>query len=93
MTYRNKKLRESARDESCVACGAQDGTIVWCHSNQGAFGKGMGMKASDAAGWLGCARCHAEHDQGGKPREQRRADEFEWIAKSLVRMIEKGVLK
>lgn len=94
MTYRNKKLRDSARDESCVECGAQDGTVVWAHSNGSEFGKGMGIKASDAAGFYCCARCHSEHDQGRQfSKEEKRQREYRWIAKSLVRAIEKGVLK
>ena len=92
MTYRNKKLREFARHEPCVACGADNGTTVWAHSNQQIFGKGMGIKASDAAAMCLCFRCHANHDQGDRGEDWRQR-EFEWIAKSLVRAIEKGVLK
>lgn len=93
-TYRNEKLRRSADGESCVNCGAQDGTVVWGHSNQQVFGKGMGLKCSDAAGFYICGRCHTAHDQGrALSKSERRENEFEWIAKSLVRAIEKGVLK
>lgn len=94
MTYRNEKLRRSADGEACVACGLQDGTVVWAHANSQVFGKGMGIKASDAAGMLLCSGCHVAHDQGrGGSKDERRANEFEWIARSLVRLIEKGVLK
>lgn len=94
MTYRNAKLRESARFESCVECSAEDGTVVWGHSNSQFFGKGMGHKASDAAGFYICSRCHASHDQSGVwTKEEKREREFRWIALSLVRAVEKGVLK
>ena len=94
MTYRNEKLRRSADGESCVACGSRDGTVVWAHANSLSWGKGMGLKASDAAGMYLCGRCHVGHDQGRDgSKEERRQREFEWIAKSLVRAIEGGVLK
>lgn len=94
MTYRNPKLRKAADGESCVACGRQDGTVVWAHANSQIWGKGMGIKASDAAGMLLCSGCHLAHDQGREgSKEERRQREFEWIARSLVRLIEKGILK
>ena len=40
MTYRNKKLTELACGQSCVECGANDGTTVWAHSNLMEHGKG-----------------------------------------------------
>lgn len=60
--YRNKKLRESAKHESCVSCGADDGTIIWAHSNEGKHGKGMGIKAHDLFGAYLCHKCHAMYD-------------------------------
>lgn len=62
--YRNKKLTQSAKNESCVSCGADDGTIVWAHSNSQRHGKGMGMKAHDLFGAYLCHRCHTEYDSG-----------------------------
>ncbi len=54
-TYRNKKLLALARGQSCVNCGADDGTVIPAHSN---FGKGMSIKASDATVMFLCVRCH-----------------------------------
>jgi hypothetical protein len=59
--YRNKKLLESARDESCVCCGAHD-TVVWAHSNRYKHGKGRGLKANDIFGAYLCHVCHSEFD-------------------------------
>lgn len=56
--YRNKKLTQSANHESCVSCGADDGTIVWAHSNQYLHGKGRGIKAHDIFGAYLCHKCH-----------------------------------
>jgi hypothetical protein len=64
LTYRNRKLLDLARDQACVMCGAQDGTVVAAHSNLQEHGKGMGLKAHDGmAAWL-CHRCHSQLDQG-----------------------------
>ena len=66
MNYRNKKLTASAKHESCVACGANDGTIVWAHSNSQKHGKGMGIKAHDVFGAYLCHKCHARYDSNDK---------------------------
>jgi hypothetical protein len=60
--YRNKKLTQSAKHEACVNCGADDGTIVWAHSNNSRHGKGMGIKAHDLFGAYLCHQCHADYD-------------------------------
>lgn len=62
MNYRSKALRDSANGEACVSCGAQDGTVVWAHSNQQAHGKGLGIKASDLLGLYLCVACHRSCD-------------------------------
>lgn len=74
MTYRNRKLLDLARDQACVMCGAQDGTVVAAHSNLGEHGKGWGLKAHDSMhAWL-CHRCHTEYDQGHKMDKQEKRD-------------------
>jgi hypothetical protein len=74
MTFRSRKLLDLARDQACVMCGRQDGTIVAAHSNLLEHGKGMGMKAHDGmAAWL-CNKCHAELDQGSKMSADQRRD-------------------
>jgi hypothetical protein len=64
--YRNKKLTQSAKHEACVSCGADDGTIVWAHSNSQRHGKGMGIKAHDLFGAYLCHRCHERFDKSDK---------------------------
>jgi len=73
VTFRSRKLLDLARGQSCVMCGASDGTIVAAHSNLIEHGKGMGTKAHDGmTAWL-CHRCHAEYDQGnGMSKEERK---------------------
>lgn len=74
MNYRNTKLLELARDQACVMCHTQDGTVVSAHSNLGEHGKGMGMKADDSMiAWL-CFRCHSNLDQGSSMTRDERRD-------------------
>lgn len=88
MNYRNKKLTQSAKHESCVACGADDGTIVWAHSNSSRHGKGMGIKAHDLFGAYLCHRCHTSFDAG-----LMRSDwfNFQW-EKSMIIACKKGYI-
>lgn len=93
MTFRSRKLLNMARDQECVACGAEDGTIVSAHSNFGCHGKGMAMKASDAAIMHLCGACHAQMDQGKLfDRKQKLATTHEYIARTLMRLVEQGML-
>lgn len=44
-----------------ICCGDK-ATTVFCHLNGADFGKGMGNKAHDIAGFFGCWRCHNAYD-------------------------------
>jgi hypothetical protein len=91
MTYRNKRLTESARNESCVSCGSDDGTIVWAHSNELEHGKGISIKAHDLFGAYLCWKCHSDFDQC-TDREYRKKVFRIWWEASMVRACEKGYL-
>lgn len=98
MTYRNDKLLAAVRKLPCAACG-QVGRTQAAHSNQLRFGKGKGLKASDAAIMALCASnfgkvgCHAELDQGSRmTKAERHAFEYEHIALTLIALIEMGYL-
>lgn len=59
------KLREAARDESCVACLKNDGTVILAHytgTRRYAFDGGFGAKVHDLVAADLCARCHVEMD-------------------------------
>lgn len=65
-------IRQSARGEECTmripgVCRNERDTVVWCHENSFAAGKGMGLKARDECGAYGCSACHAVYD-GQAPR-------------------------
>jgi hypothetical protein len=61
-------IRKAARDQDCTlqilgVCNGQPETVVLCHSNSLAHGKGMGLKAPDTAACFGCSSCHAVLDR------------------------------
>src|SRR5271169_293000 len=97
MTYRNEALLAAVRRLNCVHCQAEGRTQA-AHSNQLRFGKGRGLKASDAAIMALCgpgygqSGCHAELDQGKMSRQERYDFEYEHIALTLIALIENGYL-
>ena len=66
------KIRKAARGQECTlmipgVCNRDTATVVLCHSNALADGKGMGLKAPDTAACFGCSACHDVLD-GRAPR-------------------------
>ena len=82
-------LRQAANGESCVACGADDGTVVLAHRNvPGHFG--TGLKGPDIWGAHLCYACHEESEQS------HRKDPGWWepkILKTQLRLLASGRLK
>src|SRR5260364_418728 len=68
---RSEKLRRLVAMLPCMCCG-QKGQTQAAHANFQSFGKGMGIKASDAALMALCVRCHAELDQGQTMTKEER---------------------
>ena len=102
MTYRNRKLLDLARDESCANCGAEDQTIVSAHSNLSRHGKGKSLKAHDVFIAFLCFRCHSWLDQGNgmDPTERftaSRPDKAEMFSVAMdattLRLWERGRVK
>lgn len=92
MTFRSEKFRRAIASMACVHCGRVGDTQA-AHANLSCFGKGMGIKASDAALMALCTTCHAELDQGKSMTKQERRDfQFECISKTLVQAVECGRL-
>lgn len=65
-------IRKAARGQDCTlqllgVCNGDASTVVLCHSNSLAAGKGMGLKAPDTAACFGCSACHDVLD-GRRPR-------------------------
>ena len=96
------KITESARGEDCTVrytgiCTYNPETTIWSHCRHGAAGKAKGKKAIDLAGAYACTACDAAYDQmhGAKhmTREQLDIDWFHGHVRSLVRLVEKGIVK
>jgi hypothetical protein len=68
---RDKRRLEACRNLPCQHCGAEDGTVVAAHSNEGIHGKGRGIKASDEFIAALCFACHANIDQGKMSKHDR----------------------
>lgn len=89
---RSEAYRRLVAARPCIACGIE-GFSQHAHGN---FGKGMSLKTCDLFSFpLCCARpgvvgCHAEHDQGGMPREERRRREHEWARATLQAILSSG---
>jgi hypothetical protein len=97
MTYRNRKLLDLARDcPHCMSCRSHnDGSVVAAHSNSQEFGKGMGIKASDAAIAFLCDDCHSLVDgrTGKLDRFERETMFYKASMKTYVWMMEQGKLE
>lgn len=97
MTFRSEPLLAAVRGLPCMRCGGCHRTQA-AHSNQLRFGKGKGIKASDAAimalcTGLNAAGCHEKHDQGGQlGKLEWWALEYLLIAKTLMALIRSGAI-
>lgn len=95
------KLRNASMGQSCVRCGADDGTVVLAHYSgpyQHKFGKGRGIKGADIAAADLCSKCHTFFDEyRGEVSEQWRLERSEeFLAACLltvIRRIQQGILK
>jgi mevalonate pyrophosphate decarboxylase len=89
--YRNKRFLEKMRELPCAVCGADDGTVIAAHRNQG---KGMGLKVSDALVAPLCFTCHQTLDQGKDlSRDDRRDMWDQAYIRNIQNLIETGQLK
>lgn len=91
--YRNKKLTSLAHKAPyCFGCGRQDETIVPAHNNEVRFGKGTGIKVSDALWAAVCSECHRKIDEGSLSREERTQLWTDAYIKTMKWLIEEGYL-
>lgn len=77
------KYLAACRGESCFlqipgVCRGEQETVVPCHANWSAYGKGMGIKAKDVFTVPGCFRCHACLDQGFSLTDAEKRATWEW---------------
>lgn len=102
MKYQHKvmqKLRDAARDQACVACGARDGTVVLAHyfgPRRSSYGGGLSIKGHDVVGaWL-CLRCHTDMDTASRDKGTKwdHSEVFlHYCALTMIQLVEREVLK
>lgn len=70
-----QKLLDAARGYPCAHCNRQDGSVVACHSNELALGRGFAHKTPSYLVAYLCHECHDHVDgrRGGLSLEQKRA--------------------
>lgn len=96
------KITEAARGIQCQIripriCNHDPATSVWCHANGSAAGKGIGMKAPDILGAIGCSACHDIYDRrrllpDGLTRDDIALMFWTGHARSILILIEKGII-
>lgn len=92
-------LRKLAKDQPCVACGTQDGSVVLAHyfgPRRHEYGGGMGIKGSDIVGAHLCAACHKDMDTNSKDKATRweHSERFlHYCALTWIRLVESGAIK
>lgn len=94
-------LRRAAKDQYCVRCNANDGTVVGAHytgKRRLSYGGGFGKKAHDLVMAHLCFKCHTWMDQlarkdATEETEWRHSEEFlHLIMLTLLRLYEQGFL-
>ena len=98
---RSKKMLAAAKGQSCVNCGASDGTVVAAHYNglrSYRFGRGTGHKPHDLCVADLCHKCHYKFDVelGGSSHDRKidKSEQFLFlIMQTLIRRIDQGVIK
>lgn len=93
MSFRSKRLCQSADGQCCPLCGAY-GTTIAAHANRVALGKGTGIKAPDFyAAWM-CQICHDLYD--GRIGKLTKAEKDEmWMTaylRTVKQWFEQGIV-
>lgn len=99
MAFRSEQYRRLVASLPCVRCGIE-GYSQAAHGNSLHFGKGRGLKSSDAALFpLCCNRpgtqgCHERHDQYiDVSKANLYETESAYIAHTVITLLERGLLK
>ena len=93
------KFREAARDQSCVRCSKQNGTVVLAHytgARRLSYGGGYGIKVNDLIGAHLCMDCHQYMDMVSRDKADKwkHSEEFlHLVALTIIRLHEQGVIK
>lgn len=96
---RSKALTDAANGQSCVRCGAQDGTVVaahYCGPLQQRLGKGRGIKPDDIYCADLCHLCHSDFDRYNKDegigRQDAAIDFMLYVLLTIKRRVHDGTI-
>lgn len=96
---RSKKVLRSAQGQPCFLklpgiCNCDPDTTVWAHLNGGEYGKGMGIKAHDIAGFPACSSCHSAYDLNahGLGAAHMSAILLRAVVNAMVMLIERKII-
>lgn len=97
----SNKITKSAKGKECQiripgVCKHDKETVVWCHPNGLASGRGVGLKGVDIGGAYGCQACHDVYDRRKKtnfPYEHIQVCFFEGHLRSLQILIKDGLIR
>ena len=88
-TFKSAHLQAMAQGQDCIACGADDGTVVLAHRNEHkARASGIDVWALEL-----CAMCHAWYDQGSASKEDKQRFFNDNYPAQVLRWIGRGLLK
>lgn len=93
---RSSKILRHAKGQNCTLrlpgiCNGNPETVVFCHLNSGAAGKGMGIKAHDSLGFFGCSDCHAAYDQQ-RGRAELAIEVLDAVCETHVLLVRAGLI-
>lgn len=95
--YRNQAILDAANGEECTMgspmCNGDSRTVSACHSDEQVHGKGRGIKAHDIFIFFGCSDCHRWYGSSEIPRSEKREAFHYAHARTIDRLIAKGVLR
>jgi hypothetical protein len=88
VSFKSNVLKRKAEGQSCIACGAEDGTVVLAHRNEHkARASGIDVWALEL-----CYRCHVSYDQGNMSRDEKRRFFNDLFPDQVLRWINRGLL-
>ena len=96
-------ITRSAKGQDCTiripfVCNHNPETVVFCHNNSSASGKGVGLKCAPWIGAYGCSRCHDVVDHRvpvphGMTRDDIKLMFAEGVFRTQIILERKGLLK
>lgn len=91
-------IRDAARGQSCIRCGAGSETVVCAHYSgprRSAYGGGLGEKVHDLISCHLCGQCHSWIDTLGKDKDDKwilSEELLHLVALTIIRLYSQGII-